>query len=299
MKKSTILMAVAGAAIAAPALAQDRIDSMRSDISGTYVNIYNQVGAQRLSSSTASQDDCSYSTFTTGVTNAALPGSVYRICSNGFVQISSASFTGATQYSNSSIPASGTINGSVACLMPWWDDFITNVSGAGGVYALTANGATGFAAPITVGGNVVSGNVTVIQWQNMDLYGLANTTNASFELQIFATPQWDATSGNMVYAQALYGSTTFNGGAAGPGTNCDNGASATIGWQRGNAPAGANYQWGFGATSFPSGGTNTVVTPYSGNPGPTAGTVLSYVPTPGAASLMGLGLLASARRRRV
>lgn len=291
MKKVIAILAVAGAAAAVQA--QDRIDSMRSDITGSYVNIAGSAGATRLTSSTSSQDDCSFS-FAGGVTNAALPGSVYRVCINGFLQVSGSTFTGGTGYSNSSIAASGNVLGTVATFMPWWDDFITNIAASGGLWVRTADATTGFGG-ISVGGVPVVGNVTIVQWQNMDLFGLANTQNVSFQMQIFANPVDDPTTGNRVYAQALYQQTSFG---TGPGSLNNNGASATIGWQRGNAPAGANFQWGFGNTTFPSGGTNSVITPYSGISPITDGLVLSFVPTPGAASLLGIGFLAVGRRRR-
>lgn len=117
------------------------------------------------------------------------------------------------------------------------------------------------------GGDIFAQNLadrTIIQWNNVRTFAGPGTDFGTFQLQIF--------SAGPVLAQFAYQDVIF-------GNASDNGGSATIGVEALN---GSVAQWSL----------NT--------PGAvTAGTVLSVIPTPGAAALLGLGGLAAIRRRRV
>lgn len=123
------------------------------------------------------------------------------------------------------------------------------------------------------GGDIFAQNFadrTIVQWNNMILFGATNppTDFGTFQLQIF--------SSGPVLAQFIYQDVVF--GATPPGH--DNGASATIGAvQSGTAPRF------FALHSFNVASIQN-------------GSVLSVIPAPGAAALLGLGGLVAARRRR-
>lgn len=290
---SKTLAALAGLCIAAPAMAQ--ISSIRNDIGTAFVNIAGAAGATRLSSSTATHDDSTYSF--AGVSNAGIASATYRVNSNGFVQFGATSAPG-TSWVNSCIPAAnGIVSTSVAqAICVFWDDMITGATATAtnGVWARTGDATTDFGGitlsnPFGGGPVAVTGNVTIIQWQGQDLFSTANPTNINFQLMIFSAPP--VVGPMTVYALAVYQTTTFNATPGGPGNNRNDGESATIGYSRGSSGLGTSVTWGAGnndlGTTFAHFGNYV-----------TAGTSLAFVPTPGAAALLGLGALAAGRRRR-
>lgn len=103
---------------------------------------------------------------------------------------------------------------------------------------------------------------TIIQFNNLRTFATPGTDLGTWQIQIF--------SSGPVLAQYIYQDVTF-------GNASDNGGSGTIGAE---AADGSFAQWSFNTASIQ------------------AGTVLSVVPTPGAAAMLGLGGLVALRRRR-
>jgi hypothetical protein len=288
---SKTLAALAGLCVAAPAMAQ--ITSARNDITMSFINIANTGASTRLNSSTATHDDSSYSF--AGVTNAGISSSIYRASTNGFVMFGAGTNPGSS-WINTGIPQTGNnIAGSSAAQMiaPFWDDMITGaVSNLNnGVWAQTGD-ASAFGGINLNGGSgpvAVTGNVTIIQWQGMDLFQLANPQNATFQLVVFAAPV--VVNGVTVYAIANYSNTVFNTTSGGPGFVRNDGESASVGYNPGASALGTAVEWGAGnndlGTTFTHRGNYV-----------TSGSSLAFVPAPGAAALLGIGGLVAARRRR-
>lgn len=112
----------------------------------------------------------------------------------------------------------------------------------------------------------MDGNL-IIQWNEQDHFGAPGTGTVTFQLKIFGS--------GPVLAQFIYQDAEFAAGAL-----QNNGGSATIGFSTLASTGNNNVQWSFNTMSISS------------------GTVLSLVPAPGSAALLGLGGLLAARRRR-
>ncbi len=106
------------------------------------------------------------------------------------------------------------------------------------------------------------GGVYVVQWQGVDFFG-GGVDTATFQLQVH--------SSGPALAQFLYRDIE--------GVRANGGESATIGYQAGGIEN--DVQWSFNTIGSVSNGT-----------------VLSLVPAPSTAVLLGLGGLAATRRRR-
>jgi hypothetical protein len=128
---------------------------------------------------------------------------------------------------------------------PFWDDMRTDLN-ADGIYGV----------------NLV--DRTIIQWNNMQLFGAPGTDFGTFQIQIF--------SSGPILAQMIYRDVTWT-----DLTGHDGGLSATIGAK---VDATNFAQWSFNMQSIQD------------------GTILTIVPAPASLALLGLGGLIAGRRRR-
>lgn len=136
-----------------------------------------------------------------------------KISSNGNIHFGTAS----TAYSNVAIPTSANPNALIAA---FWDDLSPNLGGA-----------------IYTGTSGTSPNRTfVIEWRNVNHYGVSGTNGATFQIQLQETT-------NHIYI--LYQDTTFGN------ASYDNGLSATSGVE--NAAGTAGNQYSFNAAVLTAG----------------------------------------------
>ncbi len=128
-----------------------------------------------------------------------------KISSNGNAHFGTAS----SAYSNVSIPNSANPNGMIA---PFWDDLAPNLGGA-----------------VYTGVSGTSPNRTfVIEWRNVNHYGVSGTNGATFEIQLDEGTNhiW------LVYQDTAFGNASY-----------DNGASATSGVENATGTAGNQFSY--------------------------------------------------------
>ena len=128
-----------------------------------------------------------------------------KVSSNGNVHFGTAS----TAYSNVAIPSSANPNALIAA---FWDDLSPNLGGA--IYTATSG-----ASP---------NRTFVIEWRNVNHYGVSGTNGATFQIQLQETT-------NHVYI--LYQDTAFGN------ASYDNGVSATSGVENATGTAGNQYSF--------------------------------------------------------
>ena len=137
--------------------------------------------------------------------NIAFPAGVARVGSNGGVR-----FRGMGTdlgFTNGALPNTAVFNGDQA-LLPFWDDMNTVGGTVGNIYWQETQGRL------------------VIQWDDAGFFNAPGEI-ATYQIQVFST--------GSIYAQFLYQDIG--------GTRADNGGSATIGYQAGNAID--DVQWSF------------------------------------------------------
>lgn len=136
-----------------------------------------------------------------------------KISSNGNIHFGTAS----NAYTNVAIPSTANPNALIAA---FWDDLAPNLGGA-----------------IYTGTSGTSPNRTfVIEWRNVNHYGVSGTNGATFQIQLVETT-------NHIYI--LYQDTTFGN------ASYDNGVSATSGVE--NAAGNAGNQYSFNSAVLTAG----------------------------------------------
>lgn len=267
--KAALIASLAGLTVASAAMGQLSISAV-SNIPGTFVDI------SSTGTSIGTITDDFQGIFTTTVGNQIFPAGQVVASNNGWAATGFTSAITSGSYANQSISgttfpvATGSMRtGGTNYMMPYWDDFLPS---------------TNTATPSSVRWQQID-NVLIIQWTNEDLFNAGGNGVGTMQMQIYGTPF--VSGGSIVYAQFVYRDTNF--GTASP---ANDGGQASIGYLS-SSPANANtVQFSFNTQSV----TGTTDSPTPGLPSVVS--LVTAVPTPGAAALLGLGGLMVGRRRR-
>jgi hypothetical protein len=155
---------------------------------------------------------------TAAIANAAFPSGTLNVCTNGHAGYGTVD----TQYVNGTVPSASFYNGGTAAAV-YWDDLITQASGAGVYWQQT----TEAGAP-----------VLIIQWHAMDHY-FTSASTVEFELKIFGGGLGPGgAAAQFIYSDVNFGDATLNSGL-----------SATIGYQSTSA---IGSQFSSNTASIPS-----------------------------------------------
>jgi hypothetical protein len=149
--------------------------------------------------------DDSVGPFTSSVTNSLVNIANLQACTNGMITDS-----GLASFTNGTIPVAGVSVG----LYPFWDDLYVDPATGGSLK------------------HQASGGVEIVQWNNTALFGLDHNITGDFQVKIF--PAGTGPGGALV--QFIYSDVAY------AGTGHENGASATIGYQR-NTPCPVSGQF--------------------------------------------------------